>query len=66
MIRATVRVEEDQIIENMYPPHHEECEVLTLDMVKGLTEELDRFFFAKDYENVIHDSAKTVIFTVIF
>uniref|UniRef100_A0A915Q7Q7 BED-type domain-containing protein n=1 Tax=Setaria digitata TaxID=48799 RepID=A0A915Q7Q7_9BILA len=59
MTRATVKVEEDEILENMYPPHHDECEVFTLDMVKNLAENLDRFYFAKDYEPIIHDSAKT-------
>ncbi|VDM99246.1 unnamed protein product [Onchocerca ochengi] len=59
MTRATVKVEEDEILENMYPAHHEECEVFTLDMVKNLAENLDRFYFAKDYETIIHDSAKT-------
>uniref|UniRef100_A0A158Q855 BED-type domain-containing protein n=1 Tax=Elaeophora elaphi TaxID=1147741 RepID=A0A158Q855_9BILA len=59
MTRATVKVEEDEILENMYPAHHEECEVFTLDMVKNLAENLDRFYFAKDYESIIHDSAKT-------
>ncbi|MCP9263788.1 hypothetical protein DINM_007165 [Dirofilaria immitis] len=59
MTRATVKVEEDEILENMYPAHHDECEVFTLDMVKNLAENLDRFYFAKDYESIIHDSAKT-------
>ncbi|EFO20825.2 hypothetical protein LOAG_07665, partial [Loa loa] len=59
MTRATVKVEEDAILENMYPAHHEECEVFTLDMIKNLAENLDRFYFAKDYEPVIHDSSKT-------
>ncbi|EJW86242.1 hypothetical protein WUBG_02848 [Wuchereria bancrofti] len=59
MTRATVKVEEDEILENMYPAHHEECEVFALDMVKNLAENLDRFYFAKDYEPIIHDSSKT-------
>lgn len=66
MTRATVKVEESEILENMYPAHHEECEVFTLDMVKNLAENLDRFYFAKDYEPIIHDSAKTVIFSLYF
>ncbi|VDK88668.1 unnamed protein product [Litomosoides sigmodontis] len=59
MTRATVKVEQNEILENMYPAHHDECEVFTLDMVKNLAENLDRFYFAKDYESIIHDSAKT-------
>ncbi|VDK51857.1 unnamed protein product [Gongylonema pulchrum] len=62
LVRGTVKVEQGNVIDNMYPSHHRECALLTLEIVKGLAEELEHFLFAREYENIVYDSATTVIF----